>query len=60
MKKIEDYKNARDLLSLYRNYLFAIREREEYGDMYGDTDHIMKIYEEELKRRKILKDKHNS
>ena len=26
----------KDLLELYRNYLFALQEREEYGDRYGD------------------------
>jgi len=43
-----------DLLTLYKNYLFALREREEYGDKYGDTDEIIKMYEMKLK---IARDK---
>jgi hypothetical protein len=43
-----------DLLTLYKNYLFALREREEYGDKYGDTDEIIKMYEMKLK---IVRDK---
>ena len=41
--------NKKDLLALYRNYLFALQEREEYGNKYGDTEEIIKYYEEELK-----------
>ena len=37
-----------DLLRLYQNYLYALREREEYGDKYGDTDEIIKMYEDIL------------
>lgn len=43
-----------DLIELYKNYLFALREREEYGNKYGDTDEIIKIYEKKLK---FVKDK---
>ncbi|MBR2712708.1 MAG: hypothetical protein IKE73_03270 [Bacilli bacterium] len=39
----------KDLLVLYRNYLFAIQEREEFGDKYGDTDELIKMYEMKLK-----------
>lgn len=39
----------KDLLILYRLYLFAIQEREEYGDKYGDTDELIKMYEKKLK-----------
>jgi len=38
-----------DLLTLYKNYLFALREREEFGDKYGDTEELIKIYELKLK-----------
>lgn len=37
-----------ELLILYRNYLFALQEREEYGDKYGDTDEIIEMYEKKL------------
>ena len=37
-----------DLLELYRNYLFALQVREEYGDKYGDTDEVIKAYEKKL------------
>ncbi len=39
----------KDLLIIYRNYLFAIQEREEFGDKYGDTEELIKIYELKLK-----------
>jgi hypothetical protein len=39
----------KDLLELYRNYLFALQEREEYGDRYGDTDELIETYEKTLK-----------
>ena len=39
----------KDLLIIYRNYLFAIQEREKFGDKYGDTDELIKIYEMKLK-----------
>ena len=42
----------KDLLMLYRNYLFAIQEREEFGDKYGDTEEIIKYYEKVLKIKK--------
>ena len=37
-----------ELLMLYRNYLFALQTREEFGDKYGDTDEIIKMYEKKL------------
>lgn len=37
-----------ELLMLYRNYLFALQTREEFGDKYGDTDELIKMYEEKL------------
>ena len=45
----------KDLLMLYRNYLFAIQERREYGDKYGDTDELMRMYEEKLKIKSLEK-----
>ena len=42
----------KDLLELYRNYLFALQERAEYGDKYGDTDEIIENYEKVLKLKK--------
>lgn len=37
-----------DLLELYRNYLFAVQNRAKYGDKYGDTEEIIKMYEKKL------------
>ena len=37
-----------DLLKTYRNYLFSLQTRAEYGDKYGDTDELIKIYEKKL------------
>ena len=44
---------SEELLKLYRNYIFAIKEREEHGIKYGDTDEIIEIYENKLS--KVLK-----
>ena len=41
-------KAKEDLITLYKLYLFALIERQEYGDKYGDTDEIIKIYEKKL------------
>jgi hypothetical protein len=43
----------KDLLMLYRNYIFALQERQEYGDKYGDTEEIIKQYEEKLKIKSL-------
>lgn len=45
----------KDLLEIYKNYLYALKTREEYGEKYGDTEDIIKAYEEELEKNKILK-----
>lgn len=37
-----------DLLELYRNYLFSLQNRAKYGDKYGDTEEIIKMYEKKL------------
>ena len=39
----------KNLLELYKNYLFALQTIEEYGDKYGDTKVIIEYYEEQLK-----------
>lgn len=44
-----------DLIQLYKLYLFALKEREQHGDKYGDNDEIMKIYENEFKNKPINK-----
>lgn len=36
------------VMNLYRLYLYALRVREEYGCQYGDTDELIKMYEEKL------------
>ena len=43
----------KDLLELYYNYLFTLKEREEYGNTYGDTDEFMEMYEDELKKHGV-------
>ncbi len=43
----------KDLLMLYRNYLFAIQARKEYGEKYGDTDTLIKMYEEKLEENGV-------
>ncbi len=44
-----------DLFITYKNYLYAIQERNEFGDKYGDTKEIIQIYENELKKYGIKK-----
>ena len=38
----------KDTLQMYKNYLYALRVRQEYGNQYGDTDEIIKMYENDL------------
>ena len=40
---------------LYLNYMRALEIRQKYGDKYGDTDDMLKLYEKKLE--KILKPK---
>lgn len=47
----------KDLFELYKLYLYALKTRQEYGDKYGDTEELIKIYEEKLKNEGVLKDK---
>ena len=44
----------KDTLQMYKNYLYALRERQEYGNQYGDTDEIIKMYEDDLGIKKIV------
>ena len=46
-------KKILNLFITYRNYLFAIQERNEFGDIYGDTEEIVQIYENELQKHGI-------
>ena len=38
----------KDKLVAYRNYLFSLQAREEFGDKYGDTDELLTMYEKKL------------
>jgi len=38
----------KDTLQMYMNYLYSLRERQEYGNQYGDTDEIINMYEKDL------------
>lgn len=42
----------KDLLKTYRNYLYSIQYRKEFGSKYGDTLELIKVYEKELKINK--------
>ena len=42
----------KDLLMTYRNYLYSIRYREEFGSKYCDTKELINMYEKELKINK--------
>lgn len=46
----------KDLLMLYRNYIFALQERQEFGEKYGDTEELLKQYEEKLKIKRLGKE----
>ena len=53
MKGVMNNKERNRLISIYviyRNYLYALREREEYGDRYGDTIELIEMYENKLKK----------
>lgn len=43
-----------DLLVIFRNYLFALQVRNEYGDIYGDTEDIIDYYESILTEAHVL------
>ena len=36
------------MIELYRNYLATLQYHQEYGDKYGGTEELIKIYEEKL------------
>ena len=51
----------KDLLIIYKLYLYAIHEQQEYGDKYGDTDELINMYEKILiENNIILCDRENS
>lgn len=39
-----------NIIETYLNYLYAVRMHEEYGDLYGDTDDIIKYYENKINK----------
>lgn len=39
----------KNLITLYKLYLYALEERERYGEKYGDTEEIIEMYEKKLK-----------
>ena len=39
-----------NIIEIYLNYLYAIRMHEEYGHLYGDTDDIIKYYENKINK----------
>ena len=39
-----------NIIETYLNYLHAVRMHEEYGDLYGDTDDIIKYYENKINK----------
>ncbi len=43
----------KDTLQMYKNYLYALRVRQEYGNQYVYTDEIIKMYENDLGIKKI-------
>lgn len=42
-----------NLIDLYLNYLHALEVRRLYGTKYGDTDEIIKMYEEQLQQKSL-------
>lgn len=38
----------KDTLQMYKNYLYALRERQEHGEKYGDIKEIINMYEKDL------------
>ena len=51
MEKYQKY----DLLVIYRNYIFALQTREEFGEIYGDTKEIIDYYEQILTKARVLR-----
>lgn len=39
-----------NIIEIYLNYLHVVRMHEEYGDLYGDTDDIIKYYENKINK----------
>jgi hypothetical protein len=46
-----------NLLELYKNYLYSLQMYDEYKDKYGDTEELIKTYEDELKKYSIRLEK---
>ena len=42
-----------DVLMIYNNYLHTLQYRKEFGDKYGDTEELIKIYEKKLKKYNV-------
>ena len=51
---------VKDLFELYKLYLFALKTREEYGDLYGDTEEIIEMYEKQLEEAGVIINKERS
>ena len=44
-----------DLLTFYMNYLHALEIKKQFGDIYGDTDELINMYEKKLENINIIK-----
>ena len=51
--KEKECNSSIDLLETYRNYLFSIQERAEFGSTYGDSDELIEMYEKKLEENNI-------
>lgn len=45
----------RNLLITYRNYLYSLQARQEYGEKFGDTQELIDMYEDILIKAGIIK-----
>ena len=43
----------KNILELFKNYLHSIEIKKEYGELYGDTDELINMYEKELEKNGI-------
>ena len=48
MKTNNETNEKLELLTIYRNYLYSLEARKEFGDKYGDSDELIDIYEKKL------------
>ena len=44
----------KELLTIYKLYLYAVHEYQEHGDKYGDTDELINMYEKILTDNNIV------